>query len=55
MELWQKIIEAYPEIQATDDFEKLGIFLRDDADGSGAYIADWKYAKPLPSNLKLGK
>ena len=38
MELWQKIIEAYPEIKPTDVFESLGIFLRDDSDGVGAYI-----------------
>ena len=55
MELWQKIIEAYPEISSTDDFRNLGIILRDDSDGQGAYIALWEYSKPLPSNLKLGK
>lgn len=55
MELWQKIIEAYPEIKPTDDFELLGIFLRDDSDGQGAYISKWEYSKPIPEGLKLGK
>lgn len=55
MELWEKIIEAYPEIQPTDNFERLGIVLRDDADGFGAYIEKWEYSKPIPKGLKLGK
>ena len=54
MDLWQKIIEAYPEIKPTDDFRKLGIFLQDDGDGL-AYIANWEYEKPIPEGLKLGK
>lgn len=55
MELWEKIIAAYPEISPTDDFRKLGIHLRDDSDGQGAYIAIWEYSKPIPAGLKLGK
>jgi hypothetical protein len=55
MELWEKIIAAYPEIKATDDFKELGINLKDDSDGKGAYIAEWNYSKPIPSGLKLGK
>jgi hypothetical protein len=55
MELWEKIIAAYSEIQATDDFVQLGIVLQDDSDGEGAYIAEWNYAKPIPDGLKLGK
>lgn len=55
MELWEKIIEAFPEINPTDDFEKLGIVLQDDSDGAGAYIAKWEYSKPIPDGLKLGK
>jgi hypothetical protein len=53
MELWEQIIEAFPEINPTDDFRKLGIHLQDD--GDGAYIAKWEYVKPLPKSLKLGK
>jgi hypothetical protein len=55
MELWEKIIEAYPEIKPTDHFRELGIHLRDDSDGEGAYIAKWEYSKPIPAGLKLGK
>jgi hypothetical protein len=55
MELWQKIIEAYPEINATDDFQRLGIYLQDDSDGQGAYIAKWEYSEPIATGLSLGK
>ena len=55
MELWQKIIEAYPEIDPTADWRRLGIYLRDDSDGQGAYIAQWNYEKPIPAGLKVGK
>lgn len=55
MELWEKIIEAYPEINPTDNFIEFGIVLQDDADGLGAYIAKWEYEKPIPKGLKLGK
>jgi hypothetical protein len=55
MELWEKIIQAYPEINATDDFIKLGIYLRNDSDGLGDYIAKWDYEKPITEGLTLGK
>lgn len=55
MELWEKIIEAYPEIKSTDDFLALGIYLRDDSDGAGAYIREWNYSQPIPEGLTLGK
>jgi len=55
MELWQKIIETYPEINPTDDFRQLGIYLQDDSDGLGAYIAKWEYTEPIPDGLTLGK
>jgi hypothetical protein len=55
MELWEKIIAEYPEIKADDDFSKLGIWLQDDSDGKGAYIAKWNYSKPISKGLKLGK
>jgi hypothetical protein len=54
MDLWEKIIEALPEINATDNFADLGIRLQDDGDGV-AYIAKWDYSKPIPKGLKLGK
>ena len=55
MELWEKIIAAYPEIKPTDNFVDLGIVLQDDSDGQGAYIAKWEYSQPIPEGLKLGK
>ena len=55
MELWEKIIEAYPEINPTDNFQALGIYLQDDSDGLGAYIVKWEYNKPIPEGLTLGK
>jgi hypothetical protein len=55
MELSEKIIAAYPEIQPTDSFKSLGIWLRDDSDGVGAYIEKWEYSKPIPEGLTLGK
>jgi hypothetical protein len=55
MELWQKIIEAYPAINATDDLEQLGIYLQDDSDNVGAFIAKWDYDEPIPKGLTLGK
>jgi hypothetical protein len=55
MELWEKVIATYSEINATDNFESLGIYLQDDSDGVGAYIAKWEYSKPIPKGLKLGK
>lgn len=55
MELFEKIIESYPEINPTDNFKELGIHLQDDSDGHGAYIAKWEYSKPIPKGLKLGK
>ena len=54
MELWEQIIEAYPEISATDYFPDLGIYLADDGDGV-AYISKWEYSKPIPEGLSLGK
>ena len=55
MELWEKIIEAYPELKPTSSFRELGIWLQDDADGVGVYIAKWEYDKPIPNGLSLGK
>lgn len=55
MELWEKIIAEYPEINPTDNFRELGIYLRDDSDGQGAFIAKWEYSKPLPEGMKVGK
>jgi hypothetical protein len=56
MELWQKIIQTYPEL-SENNFSIFNnkIILRDDSDGAGAYIDKWDYEKPIPAGLKLGK
>ena len=55
MELWEKIVEAYPET-ADNDYSVFSkqIHLQDDGDGV-AYIAKWEYSKPIPDGLILGK
>ena len=55
MNLYEKIITAYPEL--TDgDFGLSGIIrLRNDSDGLGDFIEKWEYSKPIPDGLKLGK
>jgi len=55
MELWDEIIAEYSEIKLDDNSSLLGIWLQDDSDGIGAYIAKWDYSKPIPKGLKLGK
>jgi hypothetical protein len=55
MELYEQILQAFPEIKSTDCLPKLGIHLRDDSDGIGAYIDKWEYSKVLPSGMKVGK
>jgi hypothetical protein len=58
MELWEKIVEVYPEL-AENNFAAFGldgvISLKDNADGLGAYIAKWEYTQPIPEGLTLGK
>ena len=56
MELWQKILQAYPELTFSDFDPVFGIInLANDADGIGDYIAKWEYSQPIPEGLKLGK
>jgi hypothetical protein len=55
MSLYDKIIQAYPEL-TNQDFGRFGtITLRNDSDGVGDYIEKWEYSKPLPEGLTLGK
>jgi hypothetical protein len=55
MDLYNQIIEAYPEL--TDkDFSPNGLItLRNDSDGVGDYIEKWEYSQPIPEGLTLGK
>jgi hypothetical protein len=54
MKTWEKIIEVYPELKPTDDFLKLGIYIKDDGDGID-YIQKWEYSEPLPDGFVIGK
>ena len=56
MTLYEKIIEAYPELENNGQVFALGaIALQNDSDGLGDYIAKWEYSKPIPDGLTLGK
>ena len=53
--MYNKILEAYPELTMEDFLSETGtILLKDDGDGV-VYIAKWEYSKPIPDGLKLGK
>jgi hypothetical protein len=53
MALYDKIIEAFPELTIEAFYpENDMITVRDDADGTGEYIAKWNYEKPLTKELK---
>ncbi len=52
--MYEQIIAEYPEL-TPEHFLTRVIVLRDDADGLGAYIAEWNYEKPIPKGMKLGK
>jgi hypothetical protein len=52
MTLYEKIIEAYPELISDDFGHRSFIVLRDDSDGTGEYIEKWEYSKPLTTALK---
>ena len=55
MELWEEIMNAYPEITLADFDPSRGVItLQDDGDGI-AYIRKWEYSKPIPEGLTLGK
>jgi hypothetical protein len=55
MDLFNQIIETYPELTVMDFQPDFGsIALKDDGDGV-QYIAKWNYSKPIPEGMKLGK
>ena len=54
MKLWEKIIKALPNINPSDDFRQLGIYLKDDGDGI-EYIDKWEHSEPLPDGFVVGK
>ena len=53
MTIYDKVIAAFPELTIEEFYPETGtITLRDDSDGTGEYIAKWKYIKPLTDELK---
>jgi hypothetical protein len=54
MNLWQQIINHYPEL-LDKDLQREGIYLQNDSDGAGDYIKKWDYEQPIPDGLTLGK
>ena len=56
MNLYDKIIEAYPELTSKDFLPIDGVIsLQNDSDNLGDYITKWDYSEPIPKGLKLGK
>ena len=52
MTLYEKVIAAFPELMGTEAFSNGTIYLQDNSDGTGAYIREWNYSKPIPNDLK---
>jgi hypothetical protein len=55
MNLYEIIIEQYPELTNSNLFRDGTIMLQNDSDGVGDYIREWNYSKPIPEGLSLGK
>jgi hypothetical protein len=56
MNTFNDLSAIYPELTREDfDPETGTIWLYDDSDGQGAYIAKWEYSQPLPEGYKIGK
>ena len=52
MTLYEQVLAAFPELEGTASFRDDTITLQDDCDGTGAYIREWNYSKPIPDDLK---
>jgi hypothetical protein len=55
MDLYETIVNTYPELETGKEFSNGSIILQDDSDGVGPYIREWNYEQPIPTGLKLGK
>jgi len=56
IDIHARLVSALPELKDMPEvFARQVIYLRDDSDGVGAYIAEWNYAKPLPAGFTVGK
>jgi hypothetical protein len=51
MNLYEKIMALYPELQPSDFFDT--IRLQNDSDGKGDYIAKWEHSLPRPTDEQL--
>jgi hypothetical protein len=55
MLLYNKIKTIYPELTDKDFNPMTGtIFLQNDSDGKGDYIAKWEHTLPRPTDEQLG-
>lgn len=52
--LVELVIEAFPELEGKTLFRE-GIWLQNDSDGTGDYIAKWEYSEALPESLESYK
>lgn len=52
MSLYDKIIAIYPDL-TSEDFGIDKIYLRNDSDGKGDYIAGWNNPHPQPTQEQL--
>jgi hypothetical protein len=52
MTLYEKVLTAFPELEGTKTFADGVILLQNDSDGTGDYIKEWNYSKPIPDDLK---
>jgi hypothetical protein len=54
MNLYEKFIFIYPELTVNDFYPITGtIFLQNDSDGKGDYIAKWEHELPRPTDEQL--
>lgn len=49
--LVELVIGAFPELEGKTLFHE-GVWLQNDSDGSGDYIAKWEYSQPIAETLK---
>jgi len=52
MTLYEKVLAVFPELKGTKTFVDGVILLQNDSDGTGDYIKEWNYSKPIPDDLK---
>ena len=54
MQLSEKLINIYPELETIPNWGLTRlIVIQDDSNGLGAYIKEWNYHKPQPTQEQL--